>query len=147
MVFFDKKKDGRWDLDNPIIKVLEDDSPNTSEKTNQRENEENLDPISVMKFVDGQIWCAICDRIFVISPNSLDVQVNFEDLFFLSKKEMFLLSFSIHFLLMNIIVIYRKSPQVLAQCIMFGLHLKIPMKFVCIIRIITFVYLNLVSNH
>ena len=87
MVFFDKKKDGRWDLDNPIIKVLEDDSPNTSEKTNQRENEENLDPISVMKFVDGQIWCAICDRIFVISPNSLDVQVNFEDLFFCRRKK------------------------------------------------------------
>lgn len=69
-------KDGRWDLDNPIIKILEDNSPNISDKIIQKENEENLDPISAMTFVDGQIWCAVCDRIFVVSPDSFDIQVN-----------------------------------------------------------------------
>lgn len=65
-------EDGRWDLDNPMIKTIEDDSL----KTNiQRENEDNHDPISVLTYIDGQIWCAIRDRIFVISPDSFHVQV------------------------------------------------------------------------
>lgn len=65
-------EDGRWDLENPMIKAIEDDSLKANV---QRENEENLDPISVLTSVDGQIWCAIHGRIFVISPDSFHVQV------------------------------------------------------------------------
>ena len=46
---FETKKDARWDLDNPTIKILEDAPPKSSEKI----SEDNLDPISVMTLVDG----------------------------------------------------------------------------------------------
>jgi hypothetical protein len=58
-----------------MIKIIEENSPQSPEKTNQLDNEENSDPISVMSFVGDQIWCAIRDRIFVVCPNSLNVQV------------------------------------------------------------------------
>jgi hypothetical protein len=30
----------------------------------------------------GRLWCAIRDKIFVVCPNSLNVEVNFHSLFF-----------------------------------------------------------------
>ena len=71
-----------------MIKTIEDDSL----KANiQRENEDNHDPISVLTYVDGQIWCAIRDRIFVISPDSFHVQVKLQNHLF--SEEIFALAF------------------------------------------------------
>jgi hypothetical protein len=59
-------------LDNPIIKIIEE---NSSESSDKIDNEENTDPISVISLVSGKLWCAIRDRIFVVCPNSLNIQV------------------------------------------------------------------------
>jgi len=46
-----------------------------SGQTDIDEND-TADPISVMALAAGKIWCAIRDRIFVVCPNSLNVEVN-----------------------------------------------------------------------
>jgi hypothetical protein len=71
-------------LDNPIIKIIEENSSQSPDKTNQLDNEENKDPISVMSLVANKLWCGIRDRIFVVCPNSLDVQV--KNLFIMKNK-------------------------------------------------------------
>jgi len=71
-------KGGRWDLDSPIIRSIEENSGRSNNKNGEFYDDENHDPISVMTLVAGKLWCAIRDRIFVVCPNSLNVQVNIQ---------------------------------------------------------------------
>lgn len=60
-----------------MIKSIEGNSTKTDNISEALNNRENNDPISVMTFVAGRLWCAIKDRIFVVCPNTLNVEVNF----------------------------------------------------------------------
>jgi hypothetical protein len=59
---------GHWNLDYPIIRCLEENSDSL-------DLDEDSNAISVMVLVAGRLWCAIRDRIFVVCPNSLNVEV------------------------------------------------------------------------
>ncbi len=79
---------GRWDLDCPIIRSVEEESTRHGSGQNENDDGDNMDPISVMALAAGKLWCAIRDRIFVVCPNSLIVEVKTKILFFiLSKKK------------------------------------------------------------
>jgi hypothetical protein len=58
--------------------LIEENSGRSNNKNGEFYDEENPDPISVMTLVAGKLWCAIRDRIFVVCPNSLNVQVNIQ---------------------------------------------------------------------
>jgi hypothetical protein len=68
---------GGWDLDSPIIRSIEEKSVKSDNKTNELDDGENNAPISVMALAAGKLWCGIKDKIFVVCPNSLNVQVKF----------------------------------------------------------------------
>ena len=68
--------DGRWDLDCPIIRSIEEDSVRNGGGQGELDDGDNTDPISVITLAAGRLWCAIRDRIFVVCPNSLNVEVN-----------------------------------------------------------------------
>ncbi len=79
---------GRWDLDCPIIRSVEEDSVRHGGGQGDIDDGDTTDPISVMALAAGRLWCAIRDRIFVVCPNSLIVEVKTKILFFiLSKKK------------------------------------------------------------
>lgn len=69
-------KGGHWDLDSPIIRSIEEKSQKSDHKNGENDNGETNNPISVIALVAGKLWCGIKDKIFVVCPNSLDVQVN-----------------------------------------------------------------------
>jgi len=96
---------GRWDLDCPIIRSVEEDSVRHGGGQGDIDDGDNTDPISVMALAAGRLWCAIRDRIFVVCPNSLKVEVNFVIVFILEKQNT-PIDFSIHLLLMIVIVMY-----------------------------------------
>ena len=67
---------GHWDLDCPTIRSIEEDSLRCgSGGHHDIDDGDNVDPISVMALAAGRLWCAIRDRIFVVCPNSLNVEV------------------------------------------------------------------------
>jgi hypothetical protein len=79
---FDKREkkwdfflDGHWDLDNPIVQTIEDVSTRQGSGQGEIDDGDNTDPISVMVLAAGRLWCAIRDKIFVVCPNSLNVEV------------------------------------------------------------------------
>ncbi|CAF1262464.1 unnamed protein product [Rotaria magnacalcarata] len=76
---FSRDTNSRWDLENPIIQSIEGNSTRSeNENINGTfNNGQNADPISVMTFVAGRLWCAIQDRIFVVCPNTLNVEHSF----------------------------------------------------------------------
>jgi hypothetical protein len=78
---------GRWDLDCPIIRSIEEDSVRHGSGQNEVDDGDNTDPISVMTLAAGRLWCAIRDRIFVVCPNSLTVEVKNEFSFLFFKKQ------------------------------------------------------------
>ncbi len=84
---------GRWDLDCPIIRSVEEDSVRHGGGQGDIDDGDNTDPISVMALAAGRLWCAIRDRIFVVCPNSLKVEVNFVLIFILEKKHASILAF------------------------------------------------------
>jgi hypothetical protein len=108
---FDKNKivilisGGRWDLDCPIIRSVEEDSTRHGGGQGEIDDGENIDPISVIVLAAGKLWCAIRDRIFVVCPNSLTVEVTFSFLLFQNKRNN-QSNFSIHLWLMIVIVMY-----------------------------------------
>jgi hypothetical protein len=77
---------GRWDLDCPIIRSIEEDSVRHGSGQNEVDDGDNTDPISVMTLAAGRLWCAIRDRIFVVCPNSLTVEVKNDFSFLFFKK-------------------------------------------------------------
>ena len=95
---------GRWDLDCPTIRSVEEDSVRHGSGQGDIDDGDNTDPISVMVLAAGRLWCAIRDRIFVVCPNSLNVEVNFFTFFKNETKTK--INFSIHLLLMIVIVMY-----------------------------------------
>ncbi len=97
---------GRWDLDCPIIRSVEEDSVRHGGGQGDIDDGDTTDPISVMALAAGRLWCAIRDRIFVVCPNSLKVEVNFVIVFILEKNKNTRINFSIHLLLMIVIVMY-----------------------------------------
>lgn len=66
---------GRWDLDNPILRSIEEVSNRQGTSHGENDDGDNMDPISVMALAAGRLWCAIRDKIFVVCPNSLNVEV------------------------------------------------------------------------
>jgi hypothetical protein len=78
---------GRWDLDCPIIRSIEEDSVRHGSGQNEVDDGDNTDPISVMTLAAGRLWCAIRDRIFVVCPNSLTVEVKNDFSFLFFKKQ------------------------------------------------------------
>lgn len=64
--------DGHWDLDHPIVQSIEESS---SRQSGENDDGDTIDPISVMALAAGRLWCAIRDKIFVVCPNSLTVEV------------------------------------------------------------------------
>lgn len=66
---------GRWDLDNPIVRSIEESSSRQGTNHGEIDDGDNTDPISVMTLAAGKLWCAIRDKIFVVCPNSLNVEV------------------------------------------------------------------------
>ncbi len=75
---------GRWDLDSPILRSIEEVSTRKGTGHGEIDDGDNTDPISVMALSAGRLWCAIRDKIFVVCPNSLNVEVKFS---FKSKKK------------------------------------------------------------
>ncbi|UJR10864.1 hypothetical protein I4U23_015051 [Adineta vaga] len=74
---FRRDLSGRWDLDCPVIRSIEEDSLRHGSGQNEIDDGDNVDPISVMALAAGRLWCAIRDRIFVVCPNSLTVEHSF----------------------------------------------------------------------
>ncbi|CAF3871802.1 unnamed protein product [Adineta steineri] len=74
---FRRDLSGRWDLDCPTIRSIEEDSIRHGSGQNDNDDGDNIDPISVMALAAGKLWCAIRDRIFVVCPNSLNVEHSF----------------------------------------------------------------------
>ena len=66
---------GHWDLDHPILQSIEETSTRQSGGHGENDDGDNTDPISVMALAAGRLWCAIRDKIFVVCPNSLTVEV------------------------------------------------------------------------
>lgn len=54
---------------------MEEESLRRGSGPNELDDGDNIDPISVMALAAGRLWCAIRDRIFVVCPNSLTVEV------------------------------------------------------------------------
>ncbi len=77
---------GRWDLDNPILRSIEEVSIRQGTGHSEIDDGDNTDPISVMALAAGKLWCAIRDKIFVVCPNSLNVEVKFSKFFFPKTK-------------------------------------------------------------
>jgi hypothetical protein len=71
--------------------LIEENSGRSNNKNGEFYDEENNDPISVMTLVAGKLWCGIRDRIFVVCPISLNVQVNVQIGFL--QKLIFILAF------------------------------------------------------
>jgi len=87
---------GRWDLDSPILRTLEEVSARQGTGNGEIDDGNSIDPISVMALAAGKLWCAIRDKIFVVCPNSLNIEVKFSliFLFFTNKqKKNFFLAF------------------------------------------------------
>ena len=66
---------GHWDLDCPTIRSIEEESLRRGSGHHDIDDGDSVDPISVMALAAGRLWCAIRDRIFVVCPNSLNVEV------------------------------------------------------------------------
>ncbi|CAM2722468.1 unnamed protein product [Rotaria socialis] len=75
---FRRDMSGRWDLDCPTIRSVEESSiRHGTSGHNEIDDGDNTDPISVMTLAAGRLWCAIRDRIYVVCPNSLNVEHSF----------------------------------------------------------------------
>ncbi|CAF3358005.1 unnamed protein product [Rotaria sp. Silwood1] len=74
---FRRDMSGRWDLDCPIIRSVEESSIRHGSGHSEIDDGDNTDPISVMALAAGRLWCAIRDRIYVVCPNSLNVEHSF----------------------------------------------------------------------
>jgi hypothetical protein len=84
---------GRWDLDSPILRTLEEVSTRQGTGHGEIDDGTSIDPISVMALAAGKLWCAIRDKIFVVCPNSLNIEVKFFRIFFIFAKKNFFLAF------------------------------------------------------
>ena len=116
----------QWDLENPIIRSIDDHSSKDRRFPSDNDEGESLHPISVMVLAAGKLWCAIKDRIFVVCPNSLNVQV----VSLLLRPSFVRLAFSIRSSSTIVIDTFRVWPPVARRCITFGLPLKVRMRFV-----------------
>ena len=69
--------DGFWDLDNPLVWSIEENSSTETGGTRSDSiDEENTSTgVSIITLVAGRLWCVIRDRIFIVCPNSFVVQV------------------------------------------------------------------------
>ncbi|CAF1461333.1 unnamed protein product, partial [Adineta ricciae] len=79
---FRRDLSGHWDLDCPTIRSIEEDALRCGgggggNGHHDIDDGDNVDPISVMALAAGRLWCAIRDRIFVVCPNSLNVEHSF----------------------------------------------------------------------
>jgi hypothetical protein len=81
---------GHWDLDNPILQSIEDVSTRQGSGHGEIDDGDTTDPISVMALAAGRLWCAIRDKIYVVCPNSLNVEVKYS--FFFENKKLILFS-------------------------------------------------------
>ncbi|CAF1236085.1 unnamed protein product [Rotaria sordida] len=74
---FRRDMSGRWELDCPTIRSVEESSIRHGNGHGEIDDGDNTDPISVMALAAGRLWCAIRDRIYVVCPNSLNVEHSF----------------------------------------------------------------------
>ncbi|CAF4326176.1 unnamed protein product, partial [Rotaria sp. Silwood2] len=74
---FRRDMSGRWDLDCPTIRSVEESSILHGSGHGEIDDGDNTDPISVMALAAGRLWCAVRDRIYVVCPNSLNVEHSF----------------------------------------------------------------------
>jgi hypothetical protein len=77
-------------LDNPILQSLEEVSTRQGTGHGEVDDADTTDPISVMALAAGRLWCAIRDKIFVVCPNSLNVEVKLLHISFQNHKFVFL---------------------------------------------------------
>jgi len=78
LAVFRRERNGFWDLDNPTICSIEENSSSNIEiRTESIDDENNSTGISIIGLVAGRLWCVIRDRIFIVCPNSLVVQHSF----------------------------------------------------------------------
>ena len=110
--------DGHWNLDYPIIRCLEENSDSL-------DLDEDSNAISVMVLVAGKLWCAVRDRIFVVCPNSLNVEVISLSPFASFIREMF----SIRSWSTIVIDMSRALPRVVRRCTTCGSPLKVRTRF------------------
>ncbi|UJR34912.1 hypothetical protein I4U23_027690 [Adineta vaga] len=77
LVVFKRDINDQWDFDNPIIEIIDENNQTSMKSSNEYSDDESNDPISVMTIAAGKLWCAIHDRIFIISTDSLTIQHSF----------------------------------------------------------------------
>ncbi|CAF3389737.1 unnamed protein product [Rotaria sp. Silwood1] len=77
LCIFTRDINDRWDFDCPIIKSIEENSKKSDNGNGEFNNDENSDRISILTLVAGRLWCAIRDKIYVVCPNSLNVEHSF----------------------------------------------------------------------